>query len=375
MNNKNYYEILEISKNANEEEIKKSYKKLALKHHPDKNNGDPISSEKFREIAEAYSVLSDVNKRRQYDMMGSVEDFSDEFGGNDPFAVFNNIFKNHMESFMNMKYEKEVNVGNIFSNFSGMPESNFPFGNVHIKVHTFPVNTFEDSKYDKRRIDDDDEFYEEEDDINPFLGIFGRKCEPKIIYQKPDDIIYNVKVSLADIYNNEKKKVTITRMRKKNGKYVEKKKTIDIPISGKEVFLEGYGHEMKDYKERGDVLIYIENEIDEKYKRINEYDMLYIKEVNLEMIYDILKYELVMPHGRVLKVYSEPLCEQQNMIQKIPELGLPYFDDSGKQAYGDLYVIYKIIFQKREIEKLSSYDKSYTRAYECDFCELFKQEC
>ena len=99
-----------------------------------------------------------------------------------------------------------------------------------------------------------------------------------------------------------------------------------------------------------------------------------IKHYILELIYDVLKYELILPHGRVLKVYSEPLCEQQNMIQKIPELGLPYFDDSGKCAYGDLYVIYKIIFPKREMEKLSSYDKSYTRSYECDYCELFKQE-
>ena len=375
-NKKDYYEILEVNKNASEEEIKKSYKKLALAHHPDKNIGNPDSVEKFKEIGEAYGVLSDKSKRTQYDMVGSAEDFGD-FGG-DPFSVFNSIFKNHMESFMNMKYEKEVNVSNIFSNLSGMPEDAFSFGNVHIKVHTFPVNNiFED----KRRIDEDGDadFDEDDDNNNPFMGLFGRKkSEPKIIYQKPDDIIYNVKASFADIYNNEKKKVTITRMRKKNGKYAEKKKTIIIPISGKEVFLEGQGHEMKDYKERGDVLIYIENEVDESFKRINEYDMLYIKELDYEMIYDVLKYELILPHGQVIKIYSEPLVEQQNMIQKILDMGLPYFDDSGKRANGDLYVIYKIIFPKREKEDSSgklSYDKSYIRSYECDFGELFKQEC
>jgi len=378
-NKKNYYEILEVSKNASEEEIKKSYKRLALTHHPDKNIGNPESADKFKEIGEAYGVLSDKSKRQQYDMMGSVDGFEDFDGGIDPFSVFNSIFKNHVESFMNMKYEKDVNLSNIFSNFSGMSEENFPFQNVHIKVHTFPINSvFEDS----RRIDDEDLNYEDEDiDNNPFLGIFGgkKKSEQKIIYEKPDDIIYNVKVSFADIYNNENKKITITRMRKKHGKYSEKKKTIEIPIFGKEVFLESQGHEMKGFKEKGDVSIYIENEVDQIFKRINEYDMLYIKEIDFEMIYDVLKYEIILPHGRVVKVYSEPLCEQQNMIQKLIDLGLPHIDDeTGKSAYGDLYIIYKIIYPKRENDtskKTESFDKSYIRSYECDFSELFKQEC
>lgn len=65
---KDYYAILGVAKNANEEEIKKAFRKLAHQHHPDKTGGD---AEKFKQINEAYQVLSDANKRRQYDQFGS----------------------------------------------------------------------------------------------------------------------------------------------------------------------------------------------------------------------------------------------------------------------------------------------------------------
>jgi len=67
-----YYSILEIEKTATIEEIKKSYRKLAMKYHPDRNKGDKEAEEKFKKINEAYSVLSDEQKRKQYDMYGSV---------------------------------------------------------------------------------------------------------------------------------------------------------------------------------------------------------------------------------------------------------------------------------------------------------------
>lgn len=70
MPKKNYYKILEIDKTATQEEIKKNYRRLALEHHPDKNAGSKKSEEKFKEIAEAYAVLSDEEKRRQYDSGG-----------------------------------------------------------------------------------------------------------------------------------------------------------------------------------------------------------------------------------------------------------------------------------------------------------------
>jgi len=80
---RDYYEILEVSKTASIEEIKKAYRKQALKYHPDKNPGDAEAEEKFKEAAEAYEVLSDSNKRQRYDQFGHSG-----LGGNHGFGGF-----------------------------------------------------------------------------------------------------------------------------------------------------------------------------------------------------------------------------------------------------------------------------------------------
>ena len=75
-NKRDYYEVLGISKGASEEEIKKAYKKLARKYHPDMNPGDKEAEEKFKEVNEANEVLSDPEKKARYDQFG--------FAGVDP---------------------------------------------------------------------------------------------------------------------------------------------------------------------------------------------------------------------------------------------------------------------------------------------------
>ena len=67
MNFKDYYKILKISRNANIDEVKKSYRKLAKQWHPDKNQGNKKAEDKFKEISEAYDVLSDSVKRKKFD--------------------------------------------------------------------------------------------------------------------------------------------------------------------------------------------------------------------------------------------------------------------------------------------------------------------
>lgn len=99
MANKDYYEVLGIDKNASEDEIKRAFKKAALKYHPDRNQGDKEAEEKFKEINEAYQVLSDSEKRQRYDQFGTADfngqgfgGFEGGFGGFDFGDIFGDIF-------------------------------------------------------------------------------------------------------------------------------------------------------------------------------------------------------------------------------------------------------------------------------------------
>lgn len=97
MSKRDYYDILGVSRSASEAEIKKAYRKMAIKYHPDKNPGDSEAEAKFKEAAEAYEVLSDAQKRQQYDQFGHAGMGGQGFGGggmnmDDIFSQFGDIF-------------------------------------------------------------------------------------------------------------------------------------------------------------------------------------------------------------------------------------------------------------------------------------------
>lgn len=101
-----YYKVLGVAKQASADDIKKAYRKLALQYHPDRNKGDKVAEEKFKQISEAYAVLSDADKRREYDVMGDARfhqahsqedifrgtDFSSFFDMGDMSSIFGRIF-------------------------------------------------------------------------------------------------------------------------------------------------------------------------------------------------------------------------------------------------------------------------------------------
>lgn len=103
MAKRDYYEVLGVDKSASEDEIKKAYRKIAIKYHPDRNPGNKEAEEKFKEAAEAYEVLHDAQKRQQYDQFGfdGPQGGFGGFGGgasmdmNDIFSMFGDIFGGH----------------------------------------------------------------------------------------------------------------------------------------------------------------------------------------------------------------------------------------------------------------------------------------
>lgn len=150
-----YYQTLEVSKDATAEEIKKSYRKLALLYHPDKANAQQKEeyTKKFQEITEAYSVLSDEQKRKNYDLTGKADG-------------------------------EGINVGDIFSQFFG---GNFP---GHSFGGNFPNN-------------------------NPFGNIFNQKNRSDVFMKKRRNksppLVHQVNISLQDLFNGKIIKLKITK--------------------------------------------------------------------------------------------------------------------------------------------------------------------
>ena len=123
MAKKDFYDILEIQKGASAEDIKKAYRKMAIKHHPDKNPGDKAAEEKFKEAAEAYEILSSPEKKQRYDQYGHAGMGNNGgygggggqgFGGmnmDDIFSQFGDVFGGHFGGGGGRRGGRRVNRG------------------------------------------------------------------------------------------------------------------------------------------------------------------------------------------------------------------------------------------------------------------------
>jgi len=122
---KDYYEILGVDKKASQEEIKKAYRKLAKQYHPDRNKGDKTAEAKFKDVGEAYELLSNEEKRKQYDMFGSQGNFAGGasfdpsqygFGG---YQTYTSGDMGDHSDFFNMFFSNGFDLGDLFGGGNG----------------------------------------------------------------------------------------------------------------------------------------------------------------------------------------------------------------------------------------------------------------
>lgn len=190
-----YYEVLGISKNASSGEIKKAYRKLALKYHPDKNQGDKASEAKFKEISEAYAVLSDAEKKQMYDTYGST-DFHRRYSQEDIFRNFdlNDILRQFGFNGGAGRTTFHTNMGG-----GGNPFTSF-FGQGDTGAH----------------------------------GCGGGCGQP----QKGQDMVYQLSVTLDDVMNGANKSISL----RKNGEIQNVSVKVPAGIeAGKKLRLKGKG--------------------------------------------------------------------------------------------------------------------------------------
>ncbi|MEA1958245.1 MAG: DnaJ C-terminal domain-containing protein [Chloroflexota bacterium] len=120
MPSKDYYQLLGVSRTASDKEIKQAYRKLARKYHPDVNPGDKSAEEKFKEINNAYEIISDTEKRKKYDQFGDKWQYADQFAGaqGGPFGGSSGFYDKGSDGF-NYEYVDMSELGDLSDLFKG----------------------------------------------------------------------------------------------------------------------------------------------------------------------------------------------------------------------------------------------------------------
>jgi curved DNA-binding protein len=282
-----YYKTLGVSKNASAEDIKKAYRKLARKFHPDVNPNDKEAHKKFQQINEANEVLSDPEKRKKYDQYG--ENWK------------------HAEQYEKARQQQGQQAGGGFGGFGG-------FGGGFGGGQEYTYSSGDEGSFS--------DFFE-----SLFGGARGRRSQAKF---RGQDYNAELHLSLSDAYHTHKQTLTV------NGKNVR----ITIPAgveNGQQIKLKGYGSPGANGGPNGDLFItfVIPNEIDLKREGNNLYKTedlnLYTALLGGEKTIDTLA-------GKIkLKVAPET---QNGATVRLKGKGFPVYKKEGQ--FGDLYITWNI---------------------------------
>lgn len=321
---KDYYEILEIDRNSDVNTIKKSYKKLAFKYHPDKNRDNKEEAEKkFKLVAEAYSCLSDPSKRRVYDLTGSSDNIS---GTGNPFEMFNNIFKMHVKNFMGSQMTGGSNLSDILNDLKNSKATSIPFGGIRFNISSFMQQQPSDKEQPSNK--------EQQN-----LTVSNKKHRvPNKLLEKPKDLIYSILLNIKDIYNNVNKKIKIERIRKHGdqdlGVYKKEKYDFEIGVSPETIRIKEQGNELNGYKESGDIVISTKFK-SKKYSRKND-DLIIHEKFDTTSHYLKNILEFTLPNKKKFKVkLTDEQLEMEHSVLKVSDLG--FVSNDGLR--GNCYII------------------------------------
>ncbi len=267
-----YYEVLGVDRKASLAEIKKKYRKLALKYHPDKNKGDKESETKFKEISEAYAVLSDPEKKQQYDQFGSTQ-FHRQYSQEDIFRNFdlNEIFR-------------QFDFGGRTASFtSGMGGNGGgrSFGSFFNRS-----------------------------------GGCGGGCHSAPV--KGQDMTYQIEVTLDEVLNGADRKITLQKNGRTHNVSVKIPKGIE---SGKRLRLKGKGAESPNGGPPGDLYLKVSIADDRRFRREND-DLIVEKLIPFSEACLGTKVEIETLEGKKFKVNIEPGSVHDSRL-RIKGYGLP----------------------------------------------------
>jgi DnaJ-class molecular chaperone len=327
-----HYEVLDVSENSSEQDIKKSYRKLSLQYHPDRNGGDIAATEKYKKINEANEILSDQNKRQQYNMELK---FGKGGGGNNMSADMGDI--NNIFSMM------FGGNGGFPRGFPGGPHS--PGMKVFHSTSGFPGQGFPGQGFPGQGFPGQEDFHG-----HPGMDHFFQQIS------KPPPIVKHIRITLEQAYTGAIIPIEIEKQVTQSVGRVVQIETINIQIpqgieENEVMILRDYGHILNE-NVKGDVKITFEIKNSSIFKR-HGMDLIYNKELTLKESLCGFSFEILHINGKVLNMnnLSNSAIIKPDFRKVVTGLGMVKNEKTGNLII-EMSIIFPDSLTKEQIENI-----------------------